>query len=110
MMTQSEFRRIESLLRVCAINVTRCQEVVTRSSALVERAKQLIEVCQQTLKHKEMAALKSIKSSQQAARASEQLLAVQKNQSPGFAERLLRRDFVGPLGANQQARDQDLLR
>ena len=81
-MTQSEFQRIENLLRVCDTNIARCQGVVTRSSALVERAKKLIEVCQKTVKDREAAVLRSVISSRQVGHASKLLLAVQTNELP----------------------------
>ena len=111
-MTQSEFQRIESLLRVCDTNITRCQKVVLRSSALVEQAKKLIEVFQKTLKDREAAALKSVDLSRQAAHASEQLLAAQRNEVLGFNERPSICGFVGYTKApvDQRARDQDLMR
>jgi hypothetical protein len=65
MMTQSEFQRIETLLRVCASNIARCQQIATRSSVLVEGAKKLVEDCQKTLRDKEADTLKSVKLSRQ---------------------------------------------
>jgi hypothetical protein len=113
MMTQSEFERIETLLRVCATNIKHCQEIATRSSILVERAKKLIEDCQKSLKDKEAATLKSVKLSRQVARASQQLLATQRK-LPSLAERTLAfaasSVIQAPAALNQQARHQDLLR
>jgi hypothetical protein len=82
MMTPPDFQRLEMLLRICATNVARCQEVVRRSSALVKRAKKLLDVCQETLSDRESAGLKSIGSAQRAVAASERLLVASNRRMP----------------------------
>jgi hypothetical protein len=42
-MTESEFQKVENLLRACAANVKHCRKVVACSLGLVTRARKLIE-------------------------------------------------------------------
>ena len=42
-MTESEFQKVENLLRASAANMEHCRKVIVRSSALVDRAKKLIQ-------------------------------------------------------------------
>ena len=51
-MTESEFQKVEDLLRACAANVKHCRKVVTRSLPLVTRARKLIEFSEENLRSK----------------------------------------------------------
>jgi len=50
MMIESEFEKVENLLRACAVNVEHCRKVVARASALVNGAKIRIEFSKANLR------------------------------------------------------------
>jgi len=83
-MTKAEFQKIDAWVRACDINITRCQDVVMRSAALVKRARKLIEGCRQTIRGREELALKSVKWTEEASRASEVLLVASERRIPGL--------------------------
>ena len=51
-MTESEFQKVEDLLRACAANIKHCRKVVACSLVLVSRARKLIEFSEENLRSK----------------------------------------------------------
>ena len=55
---ESEFHKVENLLRACAANIKHCRKVIIRTAALVDRAKKRIEFSENNLRTKNVWSLK----------------------------------------------------